>query len=76
MKAIILAASIFYVLGLTLSNNIDISIKTNQVDSITTPKIIKHKFSDSLESSSNPKHKCETGTISELEIAEKEDSKS
>lgn len=39
MKAIILISSIFYILGLKISNQIDIVKKSNPVDTIITNKI-------------------------------------
>ena len=40
MKAIILISSIFYILGLKISNQIDLVKKCNPVDTIITNKII------------------------------------
>ncbi|SHJ55144.1 hypothetical protein SAMN05444280_12272 [Tangfeifania diversioriginum] len=73
MKAIILAASIFYVLCLTLSNYIGISIKPNQVDSITTPKIIKHKPSDFPRPAVKPNPKSEKETLNTPKPLDKEE---
>lgn len=39
MKAIILISSIFYILGLKISNKIDLVKKSNPVDTIITNKI-------------------------------------
>ena len=39
MKAIILISSIFYILGLKISNQIDLVKKSNPVDTIITNKI-------------------------------------
>lgn len=40
MKAIILISSIFYILGLKISNHIDLVKKSNPVDTLITNKII------------------------------------
>jgi len=39
MKAIILISSIFYILGLKISNHIDLVKKSNPVDTLITNKI-------------------------------------
>lgn len=48
MKAIILISSIFYILGLKISNKIDFVKKSNPVDKIITHKIISDKPSKSF----------------------------
>lgn len=45
MKAIILISSIFYILGLKISNKIDLVKKSNPVDKIITNKITAEKQS-------------------------------
>jgi hypothetical protein len=51
MKAIILISSIFYILGLKISNKIDFIKKSNPVETIITNKIVPGKTigSDYLE---------------------------
>ena len=46
MKAIILISSIFYILGLKISNKIDLVKRSNPVDKIITNKITEEKQAD------------------------------
>ena len=46
MKAIILISSIFYILGLKISNKIDLVKRNNPVDKIITNKITGEKQHD------------------------------
>lgn len=75
MKTIILAASIFYILGLKFSNSIDISIKTSPVDTITTSNIIQHKPAVSVFPYSSPAPQIEADSLKTTEPIEKEESK-
>ena len=48
MKAIILISSIFYILGLKISNKIDLVKKSNPVDTIITNQIISAPSSKTI----------------------------
>jgi hypothetical protein len=71
MKTIIIVASIFYILGLTFSNNLDISKKSSPVDSIATPRIIQHKPDVSIQPDKLPELHIETDSLKSLKTLEK-----
>lgn len=62
MKAIILISSIFYILGLKISNKIDFIKKSNPVETVITNKILPNKSTgtDYLESEKTLKIKPDT----------------
>ena len=49
MKAIILISSIFYILGLKISNKIDLVKKNTQVDKVITNKVTTAPASNNIE---------------------------
>lgn len=76
MKAVILISSIFYIIGLKVSTNINLVGKSNPVDTLISNKIIPYQPAKSVQIFQSDENISETDSIKTEQPEKEEDSQS
>ncbi len=76
MKAVILISSIFYIIGLKVSSNINLVGKSNPVDTLISNKIIPYQPAKSVQIFQSDENINETDSIKTEQPEKEEDSQS
>jgi len=76
MKAVILISSIFYIIGLKVSNQIDLVGKSNPVDTLISNKIIPHHPSKAVHIFQYDENSNEVDSLKSDEMIKEDDNQS
>ena len=76
MKAVILISSIFYIIGLKVSNQIDLAGKSNPVDTLISTKIIPLQPTKSVQVFQVEENSIEIDSLKSEESLKDEDNQS
>jgi hypothetical protein len=76
MKAIILISSIFYIIGLKVSNQIDLVGKSNPVDTLISNKIIPQQPAEAVQVFPSEENNAGVDSMKNEETLKEEDNQS
>ena len=76
MKAVILISSIFYIIGLKVSNQIDLVGKSNPVDTLISNKIIPQQSAKAVQVFQAEENSIEIDSLKSEETLKEEDNQS
>lgn len=76
MKAVILISSIFYIIGLKVSNQIDLVGKSNPVDTLISNKIVRQQPANSVQVFQVEENSIEIDSLKSEESLKDEDNQS
>jgi hypothetical protein len=76
MKAVILISSIFYIIGLKVSNRIDLVGKSNPVDTLISNKIIPQQPAKAVQVFQTEENSIEIDSLKSEESLKEEDNQS